>query len=817
MRTHAFLLDVGYVMRHGRSALRLLLKEPEGGRTLRAYDWDFEPYFYVVPKETTEAHIQHAGRELSKLTAMGRGGEAKVKRVETEERILLGKKIRVLKAVCSHPSDVSKLREPAGRFGKTYEDDISFTKRYVIDRQLVPCEGVSLEYDVARKAAAGVKAEEIKGEMGLRMLGLDIETYNPGGMPDPAKDPCIMVGLSGEGGREVLTHSKKNGYETARAFATEKEMLESLGREMKRRKVDLLCTYNGDVFDLPYLRERAKATGAKMSLGRDATQPKSKQFGMRAETAIAGRVHFDVFPVVSLMNFIGAYKLDRLTLKVVYQEILGGKKEDVEKTDIWKIWDSDDNERLAHLAKYCQVDADAALQLSQKMLPLEVELSRVSGNTLFDTVRSRPGQLVEMLLMREAFRSGELIPGKPKGGEVGDREDNPVEGAYVKLPSPGLYENIAVLDFRSLYPSIIISHNIDPSTLNCSCCTEKEAHLSPKGHRFCKKKQGLIPRVLKRVLAERTRLKDEMKALKKKGLNEDSAEYVEAFAKQWALKILANSVYGYLLYSRSRYYSRECGESVTAWGRHYIMETLEKAGAAGLNPLYSDTDSTFLQFGKPGDEHKVEQFRKEINASLPEEMELELEDIYPRGIFVSKKQGEEKGAKKKYALINKDGKIKIRGFELVRRDWSRIAKETQRHVLKILLSEGDVDKAVSEVRKVVARLKEGKVPMEELVIYTQLKKKAKAYEIVSPEVSAFLKAQKAGLQVDEKSVIGYVITRQGKSISDRAQLIELAKDYDADYYVNNQVLPAVLRILGAMGFDEDDLKNKGKQSSLGDW
>ncbi|MBI5036781.1 hypothetical protein HZC09_05555 [Candidatus Micrarchaeota archaeon] len=121
------------------------------------------------------------------------------------------------------------------------------------------------------------------------------------------------------------------------------------------------------------------------------------------------------------------------------------------------------------------------------------------------------------------------------------------------------------------------------------------------------------------------------------------------------------------------------------------------------------------------------------------------------------------------------------------------------------------------MRKVVADLKEGRVPLEDCVVWTQLRKKVSAYEVKSPEVAAVIHARKNGVDVLEGSLIAYVITKEGKSISEKARLQELAKDYDPDYYINNQVLPAVLKILGALGFDKDSIKLKGMQTGLGSW
>ncbi|MFH1246745.1 MAG: DNA polymerase domain-containing protein [Candidatus Micrarchaeota archaeon] len=228
--------------------------------------------------------------------------------------------------------------------------------------------------------------------------------------------------------------------------------------------------------------------------------------------------------------------------------------------------------------------------------------------------------------------------------------------------------------------------------------------------------------------------------------------------------------------------------------------------------LLHNTDSMMLLYKT---EKLVLEFRDKINKALPERMELELEDFYPRGVFVSKKGGGT-GAKKKYALINKEDKIKIRGFELVRRDWSKIARSVQRQVLEILLKDGDVDKAVKLVRKTVSDLQSGKVELDDLVIWTQLRKNPKDYAIMCPEVSAYKKAINAGLQVPE-AVVGYVVTSKGKSISEKAFVREMAKDYDADYYINHQIMPAVLKILAELGVTEDDVLTNSKQHTLGKW
>ena len=287
-------------------------------------------------------------------------------------------------------------------------------------------------------------------------------------------------------------------------------------------------------------------------------------------------------------------------------------------------------------------------------------------------------------------------------------------------------------------------------------------------------------------------------------------------ARSNALKILANSFYGYLGYARSRWYSRECAGSVTSLERTYILSTIDAAEKAGFKVLYSDTDSTFLIMGDKSRDD-VLSFLTNFNSTLPKAMELELEDFYTRGVFVGKRAGTGAGAKKKYALLSRSGRIKIKGFELVRRDWSHIARQTQKAVLETILKEGSKKKALDIVKKVIDDLKECRVPIKDLVIYTRLRKGIDSYDSKSPELAAVQKAIKIGFKTREElegATIGYVITKHGSTISEKAQLEDLAKDYDADYYIGHQVVPATLKILKELGVKEEELKSGGEQHRL---
>ena len=788
------LVDVTYKTKGSQAVISLLLK---GKKFFRVYDRSFEPYFYLYTED-----LDDAKKEIERLAVEEKGVVYKVKRIEKAKMILSGKETELLKIICNHPTDVPVLREEIKKFGITYEHNIPFTRRYIIDNGLLPL-GV-VEFEREGKELKRITKIHDAPSLKFNTMAFDIETYNPQGAPRPGKDPVIMISYAAESAGVLTTRRINKPF--VHACADEKEMIGRFCGLLKEKNVEILIGYNSSQFDLPYLKDRAAALKIPLPLGRDGSSFRLQRRGLITKAKITGRIHIDLFHIIRFLATIGSLKTFKYTLTEVYSEITGKKKKVLPKLEIWKYWD--DHLKCGELAEYSLNDAVATKELADRLLPMEYEISKLSKVPLFDICGSSTGTIVEQLLMNRAHWENMVVPNQPKEEEITARAASPAVGAFVKMPEPGIYDNLVVFDFRSLYPSIIISHNIDPFTLNCDCC--KDAFVSPVGHRFCRKKKGLIPSVLGELLQKRAEIKRRMKTLKP-----GSDEYIQLDARQQALKITANSFYGYLLYPRSRWYSKEAGESTTAWGRHYIQETMKKAEEAGFKVLYGDTDSLMLLLGDRKKKDALE-FVDRINSELPERMELELEGFYTRGVFVSKK-AEAKGAKKKYAMIGEDGRVKIRGFELVRRDWAGVAKSVQEQVLGAILKEGSKEKAVKIVMDKIDELRAGNTPLDELVIYTQLKKRIGKYEITSPELEAAKKAMKAGMPVEEGSLISYVITRKGTSISDKAMPADQAQDYDADYYIDHQVIPAVLKILKELGVKKDDLLLGGKESSLGDW
>jgi DNA polymerase I len=806
MELQGVLIDIDHISSAGRSIIRLTVKNNSSVYSI--LDKSFYPYFKLVPYNI---NIDESSIEKM-LFRDQQGNQLAIHGVTKTNMTLSGKEKTVLKVETNNSRNVPEVSKLLSEFGESYEYDILYWKRYLIDKKLNPLHGVSA---VVHEEGGELILDSIKEldkeyvlEKGLSYMCFDIETYNPSVVPRPDKDPAIMISYYAGGEAAVLT-TKKINRDFVRTFANEKEMISAFVKLIKEKDIDILSGYNSSNFDIPYLMKRAEKNGIDFHIGRYDEDVRQEHHGLLEAIRIPGRINLDVYNVARFVSIVGAseklIKINRFTLSEVYRAISGDTKITVDKNNIWQIWDGSDAD-LEELADYSLSDSVTLNKLYEFFINLQIETSKVSRLTLAENAVSTTGQLVEALLMRYASDNNEIVPNKPSQYEISDRMSNPIEGAFVKTPEAGIYDGIVVFDFRSLYPSIIISHNIDPSTIAYPDYKGKASE-APNGTKFMASPMGIVPKALKKLLDDR---KDIKKAYKNDPDNQTLA------ARSSALKILANSFYGYLGYARSRWYSRECAASVTAFGRSYITMTIEEAEKTGFKVLYGDTDSIFLQTQGKSKEEAMK-FLEEINAKLPETMELELEDYYVRGVFVGKKGNSSAGAKKKYALLSEAGRVKIKGFELVRRDWSNIARTTQKEVLEAILKEGSKEKAIQIVKDVLARLRDGKVELKDLIIYTQLRKGIDKYDAKSPELAAARKAIQKGAKTKEEvegSTIGYIITRSGNTISEKAEIDELADSYDPDYYINHQVVPATLKILKELGFSEEELKGGGVQKRL---
>ncbi|MDY6788516.1 MAG: DNA-directed DNA polymerase [Candidatus Nanohaloarchaea archaeon] len=801
METTGVLLDVDYIIEDGEPVLRIFL---ESENPTMARFRDFKPYFYVLPDPD---RIEEARERLEDLSFEKNGSKVEVVDTELLEMQDSRERVKAIKTHVGVPPSVPKVKDRVKDWEEVREVrefDIPFYKRFIMDKELKPGSELEIEGEEVESGEFDgrvLEADSVKTKGSDRlfegdMLAFDLEVYD---------DRVIMCSFYSEDFSKVLVdHEDGLSEDYAEAVDSEKQLIRRMIEVVEEQDPDVILGYNTDEFDFNVLRDRCEEHGIELRLGRLGDRMKFQRRGRFSAAKLKGRTHLDLYAFVETVT---ATTLDSetLSLDAVAEELLGENKEDMRWEDIKRAWR--EKRELDKLASYALRDSELAYKLGDMLVPQIMSLSRLTGLVPFDACRTAYGQLVENFLLRKAHQRNIIAPNRPIQPQIAERRrQSAYSGGFVYEPEKGLHENIALFDFRSLYPTIIVSHNLSPDTLNLEDCSNDFMVEMDDGttYSFCQDQPGFIPDILENLVSERYDIK-----AKFSDMDEDSEEYRRLYQRQYGLKILANSFYGYLGYASARWYSRECAEATTYLGRDYIHRTIEKAEEMGFEVLYGDTDSVMIK----GDniEEKRDKFLSEVNSMLPKFMELELEGLFKRGLFTYKKSGQ--GAKKKYALLGKDGSVKITGFAKVRRDWSRVAKQTQEKVIRQVL-ENDVNGAVDTVKDVIERLNEGEVPVEDLKIYTRMKKKPENYESTAPHVEAAKDAIKRGVEISPGDTIDYVVTSGAGSISDRARLARFAEGYDPEYYIDNQVLPAAIRVLKVFGYTEDQLKGKGKQSGL---
>ena len=576
METRQFvLLDIDYITKNHTAVIRLfgrLIGENEG--SIIALDKSFRPYIYVQPHD-----MDNCVNDLSELKLL------KVEKLQKRDNGLLKD---FLKVTLNHPQDLYKLKDKIMEL-KSVENireyDIPFYRRYLIDNGLFPMNTIEVVGKVLNSTLSsrgGKCLFEMHGEpknlesdlKGLKMLSFNIEACNPKGMPQVKEDPIIMVSFSSNQGYQKIFSTKKSSLDFVETLSNEKELIEKYVNTIQSEDPDIILGYNSDRFDFPYIKERAEKLGVPLKLGVDGSYLRITNNGLRNATQIKGRIHIDLYS-----NMRRNLPLEHHSLKRVYKELFGKDKIDIPGHEVYTCW-NDGGKKLEKLFRYSLGDVMAVTEIGEKMLPLSMELTRIVGQPLFDVARMGSGKQVEWYLIRKAFEYGDMAPNK-FGNYLRD-----VVGGYVEEPVKGLHTNIYYFDFRSLYPSIIISKNISPETLVED--DGEECHIAPEfGYKFRKSPKGFIPSVVSEVLENRMRIKS---------LIAESTDYRERQVlnyQQEAFKRLASTIYGLYNHSTFRWYSIECSEAITAWGRDFLQKTMKRAEKHGFKPVYADTDGFY--------------------------------------------------------------------------------------------------------------------------------------------------------------------------------------------------------------------------------
>jgi DNA polymerase I len=697
----------------------------------------------------------------------------------------------------------------------------------------------------------------------LRYMAFDIECLpDHGEMPRPEFSPIILISLAFQpeyrGHRDLVLVGKKVDCrrEDIQICEDEKDLCYAFTSIIRDFNPDIIVGYNSNDFDFNYLDRRAKAIQINLKVGRDGSPWHIRKIGNITNVSITGRTVVDLLPIIR-----SSYSLKQYTLRNAASELLGLEKHNVDPKEIEILWE-EGGEGLRRLISYARRDAELALKLlvDLRIMDKFIALSRTSGSLLQDIVNGGQSGMVENLLLRRFREKNRAVPPKPDSEISDDRyfENEDLKGGAVLSPEKGLQENIIILDYKSLYPTIMMAHNICYSTVVIGAVPAGDHIITaPSGGKFVMPEvsPGIVPAVLRELLQNRTETKKLMK-----WATEEERKFLDA--KQYAMKILLNSFYGYSGYARARLYSLAVANAVTSFGRENILKTKQLIDEIGsiyivngeallkdeltdrirprrydLSVVYGDTDSIFMRIKLFGEDSDVllndaeligRKIAKTITLNLPEPMELVFEGFARRAIFL---------AKKRYALWlfesageTWNDRIKVKGMETVRRDWCDLTSKTLKKCLELMLKEGKVDEAVAHVRLTINRLQHLDIIqdigiLDDLTLTRRYTKSTGSYKNKQPHIQLVEKIRKRGGHVP---VIGdrvpFVIIRDNKGRRNKDLFVNRAEDpqyaleknipLDTEYYIEKQVLPPLIRIFETFGVTRDDLFKERGQSNL---
>jgi DNA polymerase I len=844
------ILDADYTYSDGNPVVRLYGRDGSGNSVCCSVP-DFEPYFYAkAPPESAEV-LKERFKEH-------------IKRIEIVHRFepigYFKNTASMLKIILYDPKGVPAIRDDVRKMvEEIYETDILFRNRYMVDNGLggmgwakAEPEGNSDDPEIKssiRITSRKVEPLDILKNAPFRHLAFDIECLPlHGAMPTPENSPIVLISLAFApefNGKKtlVLVGKKTGGNVDSESCGSEEEMLRRFFDVIREYDPDILLGYNSNSFDIPYIVDRVKALnkkGARIEpiAGRDGRTLYYRKIGNVTRVSVMGRIAVDVLPLLRR-----EFSLKQYTLRNAAKELLRLEKLDIPFLEMEAYW-NDDGEKLAKFIEYSRRDSELALAflLKLRLIDKYIALARVSGTLLQDILDGGQTQMVENLILREYMLHDRVLPVRPTGEISDERYDEGEElaGAEVLPPKKGLLENIVILDYKSLYPTIMMAHNLCYTT---EVVGERpdSVIVAPTGGVFVSQDivKGIVPSILEELLNRRQATRAKMKTT-----NEEDYRVLDA--TQLALKILLNSFYGYSGYARARLYSLTLASAVTSFGRENILRTKKlieedikeitlKDGMAfkkdemkdgkriGLSVVYGDTDSVFVHLLDKElsfDEAQLvgNSIAGTVTDSLIKPMELVFDSFARRAIFI---------AKKRYALLIMEKtaqgmkeKIKVKGMETVRRDWCGLTTKTVERVLELVLKEGKVDDAVELVKDTINRIRsmdagKDRELFEDLILTRQYTKKIESYKNKQPHVTVIEKLQKRGIVASVGDRIPFVILAGKGMFVERAEDPEYAKEkklpLDVDYYVNKQILPPVERILSDFGITGEMLRWMGEK------
>jgi len=781
----AFILTATYRKREEGTPEVRLFGKTESGAAVILLTHDFEPYFFVKRSDGSLVHRLEA--------------DSRVERVEDAYLTYNQVRERCLKVVTRVPSDVADIRDKLKSSGYTvFAADISYPLRFMYDKDLGPY--VDFEGDLLNTEENGtewyylsdIRPSKKRFDPKLTYLSLDIE--------NSMKREDKMIFCKGWATYDPWTKQINEGC----LVGTEEEIIAAGEQLIYDVDPDIITGYNINQYDLPHIKRRANSLNITFNIGRGRGPiwPKYSKDSQDSEEkpsdgdierwSCDGRIVADAWKLAR-----ARFRPKRETLAYVAEELGVGIKMDVDTSKIDEEW----KKSRKKVMKYCARDARLALEIllkTEMMLDAQA-LAEVAMLPMEMCVLPRQSWLVDSRFIRAFDKAGAAVP--CMNWDKVKKKKEKIKGALVVEPTGGVYEWLLVLDYKAMYPSIIMGYNLCYTTY-VEDDTYGDTFKSPAGALFLKNDRGIVPKVIEELQSER----DATKAL--------HAETGKSVYKrvEGAIKILSNAVYGLFTSSFYRFTNKHIGETITALARENITRTIETLASMELSVLYGDTDSVFVQ-GPEGLGNCKSLGDRLVSELSTGSMKLELEKILKKWFT--------HGKKKRYIGLvawPNEGEYYTRGYTSRRGDTFDYQGKVEDDLLREILT-GDPAKACEKASKRVVSLLMGEVETERLIITRTVKKEA---EYVHPErlpgVRAARKLTEWGYRWIPGTKLSWIVTDGSKTPIVVEPWIEgrHRPTPDLTYYAR-RIVETIKDITAVFGYDKNGLYSGTKPTSLFDF
>jgi len=769
-------------------------------------------------------------------------------KIEQNKRLdtLSDTEIQVSKIIVSNPLAIGGTDKSIRNLIDTWESDIKYYENYLYDKSLIigkyykiedgkikPQElEISDEVRLALKSLLWDKAtndgminseefQEYVSEWAellnqpipkLKRLAVDIEVESEiGRIPDPkiAEKKVTAVGFEGTDDFKQVFLLRRQGVEDGQNELgsdvkvvfydedKEKDMILDAFKIMS--SYPFVLTYNGDDFDMPYLYNRAERLGIK--------KEENPLYMMRDSATLKEGVHIDLYRTLSNRSFqiyAFSHKYTDFSLNSVSKALLNETKIDygIELSDL----------NHYQTANYCFNDARLTYKLtsfnSDLLMNLLVVISRIARMPIDDIARMGVSQWIRSLLYFEHRRRKALIPKRAElerksVGVVSDAviKDKKYRGGLVVEPTEGIHFDVTVMDFASLYPSIIKVRNISYETVRCPHDECKKNTIHGTNHWVCTKHNGITSLLIGSLRDLRVNYYKHLS--KNKSLSEEQRQQYTVVSQ--ALKVILNASYGVMGAEIFPLYFLPAAEATTAIGRNIILDTIERCKHVGIEVLYGDTDSLFIKNPTTQQVQNVIDWAKKENR-----VELEVDKEY-RYVVLSKR-------KKNYLGVTKDNKVDVKGLTGKKSHTPPFIKTLFYELLDILSIVQNVeefenakkqisDKIVEYAKKVEAK----EIPLTELAFNVMISKAPSEYVKTVPQHIRAAKLLESIREIKKGDIISYVkiINKPG------VKPVELARLDEVDSKKYMEFMERTLdQITSSMDLDFDTLLGKPKQTGL---